>query len=137
MIKKFSEKSFCNRTISGLILFKPISKLAPSKHSKKRSLPLLIKVCDELTQKSDLSVSLLGCLFHFGQKVWQHIQNKVFSQKYQEDDEFRANIKKLIALALLPADDIIKGYELVIAQLHDDAENFLDSSEGTWLGELK
>ena len=82
-------------------------------------------------------MSLIGCLFHYGQKVWQHVQQYGLAQKYQEDDTFRANIKKLISLAFLPIDDIIKGYESVIADLDDDADAFLDYYEKTWIGEPK
>ena len=41
-----------------------------------------------------ISVSLIGCLFHFGQSVWRHVQNNGLSKKCQEDDDFRSNIKK-------------------------------------------
>jgi len=82
-------------------------------------------------------VSLLGCLFHFGQCVWRHVQNNGLSKKYQENDDFRSNIKKLIALAYLPLDDIIKGFDLVAAEFDDDADDFLDYFEKTWIGEPK
>ena len=82
-------------------------------------------------------MSLIGCLFHFGQSVWRHVQNNGLSKKYQEDDTFRANIKKLIALAYLPLDDIIKGFDLVAAEFDDDAEDFLDYFEKTWISEPK
>ena len=49
---------------------------------------------------------LLGCLFHFGQNVWRHVQNSGLSKKYQEDDNFRANVKKLIVLAFVPLNDV-------------------------------
>ena len=76
-------------------------------------------------------------MFHFGQSVWRHVQSKGLSKKYQEDDDFRSNIKKLIALAYLPLDDIIKGFDLVAAEFDDDADDFLDYFEKTWIGEPK
>ena len=82
-------------------------------------------------------MSLLGCLFHFGQCVWRHVQNNGLSKKYQEDDDFRSDIKKLIALAYLPIDDIIKGFDLVAAEFDDDAGDFLDYFKKTWIGEPK
>ena len=82
-------------------------------------------------------MSLLGCLFHFGQCVWRHVQDNGLAKKYQEDDDFRSNIKKLIALAYLPLDDIIKGFDLVAAEFDDDADDFLDYFENTWIGEPK
>lgn len=77
-------------------------------------------------------MSLLGCLFHFGQSVWRHVQDNGLSKKYQEDDTFRINVKKLIALAFLPVNDIINGFELIAAEFDDDdddIENFLNYFE--------
>ena len=82
-------------------------------------------------------MSLLGCLFHFGQCVWRHVQDNGLAKKYQEHDDFRSNIKKLIALAYLPLDDIIIGFDLVAAEFDDDADDFLDYFEKTWIGEPK
>ena len=82
-------------------------------------------------------MSRLGCLFHFGQCVWRHVQNNRLSKKYQEDDDFRSNVKKVNALAYLPLDDIIKGFDLVAAEFDDDADEFLGYFEKTWIGEPK
>ena len=81
------------------------------------------------------SLSLLGCLFHFGQSVWRHVQNKGLSNKYQEDETFRLNVKKLIALAFLPLSDVVAGFDLVAAVFDDDADDFIDYFEKTWIGE--
>ncbi|CAF1662454.1 unnamed protein product, partial [Adineta ricciae] len=32
-----------------------------------------------------------GCLFHFGQAVWRHIQDNGLTRKYEDDDTFRLN----------------------------------------------
>ena len=92
---------------------------------------------NEFSLLISVSLSLIGCLFHFGQSVWRHVQSKRLSKKYQEDDDFRSNIKKLIALAYLPLDDIIKGFDLVATEFDDDADDFLDYFEKTWIGEPK
>ena len=44
----------------------------------------------------------LGCLFHFGQAVWRNVQSNGLSKKYSDDETFRLNVKKLIALAFAP-----------------------------------
>ena len=81
------------------------------------------------------SLSLLGCLFHFGQSVWRHFRNKGLSNKYQEDETFRLNMKKLIALAFLPLSDVVTGFDLVAAVFDDDADDFIDYFEKTWTDE--
>ncbi|CAF3834472.1 unnamed protein product [Rotaria sordida] len=85
------------------------------------------------------NVSHKGCLFHFGQNVWRHVQDNSLSKKYQEDDTFRTNVKKLIALAFLPLNDIINGFDLIAAEFDDDddTENLLNYFEKTWVGEKK
>ena len=74
-------------------------------------------------------MSLLGCLFHFGQCVRRHVSNNGLSKKYQEDDDFQSNTKKLIALAYPPLEDIIKGFNLVTVEFDEDANDFLDYFE--------
>ncbi|CAF1126879.1 unnamed protein product, partial [Rotaria magnacalcarata] len=79
-----------------------------------------------------------GCLFHFGQAVWRQVQNKGMATKYREDESFRLNVKKLIALAFVPVGDVIKAFDIV-AELFDDddADDLLDYFEKTWIGERK
>jgi len=69
--------------------------------------------------------------------VWRQVQNKGLSTKYKDDECFRLNVKKLIALAFVPLGDIITGYELIVEQFDDDADDLLDYFEKTWIGERK
>ncbi|CAF5020469.1 unnamed protein product, partial [Rotaria socialis] len=79
-----------------------------------------------------------GCLFHFGQCVWRQVQSKGLSTKYQEDENFRLNVKMLIGLAFLPLSDVITGFDLVAGEFNDDdADDLLDYFERTWIGEPK
>ena len=82
-----------------------------------------------------LITCFLGCLFHFGQRVWRQVQSKGLSTKYQQDENFRLNVKKLIALAFLPVSDVVTGFDLVAAEFDDNADDFLDYFEKTWIGE--
>ncbi|CAF2981208.1 unnamed protein product [Rotaria socialis] len=81
------------------------------------------------------NVTHKGCLFHFGQSVWRHVQNKGLSTKYKEDENFRLNVKMLIGLAYLPLSDVITGFDLVAGEFDDDADDLLDYFEKTWIGE--
>ncbi|CAF2044232.1 unnamed protein product [Rotaria magnacalcarata] len=78
-----------------------------------------------------------GCLFHFGQAVWRQVQNKGMATKYREDESFRLNVKKLIALAFVPVGDVIKAFDIVAELFDDDADDLLDYFEKTWIGERK
>lgn len=84
-----------------------------------------------------LIIVLLGCLFHFGQCVWRQVQSKGLATKYQEDEIFRLNVKRLIALAFLPLANVATGFDLVTGEFDDDADDLLDYFEKTWIGEPK
>lgn len=78
-----------------------------------------------------------GCLFHFGQAVWRQVQSNGLATKYTEDECFRLNIKKLIALAFVPVGDVTAAFDLVAEQFDDDADDLLNYFEKTWIGERK
>ena len=43
-----------------------------------------------------------GYLFHYSQAIWRKVQSLGLQKLYQEDDEFRAFINSVIALAFVP-----------------------------------
>ncbi|CAF3646667.1 unnamed protein product [Rotaria socialis] len=75
-----------------------------------------------------------GCLFHFSQAVWRQVQSKGLTTKYNEDEYFRLNVKKLIALAFVPLDKVTTGFDLICDQFDDDADDLLEYFEKTWIG---
>lgn len=80
----------------------------------------------------------LGCLFHFGQCLWRHIQTLGLPKKYQEDKSFNLNVRKFLALAFVPLLDVTKSFDLITADFDDDdADEFIDYFEKTWIGEPK
>ena len=95
----------------------------------------------DLTHVFFLNFSILiiisGCLFHFGQCVWRHIQDSGLTKKYHEDNDFHLNVRKLIALAFVPLIDVIKAFELLENEFDDDADEFIYYFEKTWIGERK
>ncbi len=78
-----------------------------------------------------------GCLFHFGQCIWRHIQDCGLTKKYHDDNDFHLNVKKLIALAFVPLVDAIKAYELLENEFEDDTDEFMYYFEKTWIWERK
>ena len=57
--------------------------------------------------------------------------------KYSEDEYFHLNVKKLIALAVIPVDDIITTFGSIVNQFGNDADELLDYFEKTWIAEGK
>lgn len=71
--------------------------------------------------------------------MWRQVQAKGLTTKYREDEYFRLNIKKLIALAFVPVGDVATAFDLV-AELFDDdddADSLLDYFEKNWIGERR
>ena len=77
---------------------------------------------------------MIECFFHFCQAIWRQVQNKGWATKYREDQYFRLNIKKLIALAFIPPSDVATAFDLVAGEFDDDADDFLDYFEKIWIG---
>ena len=97
---------------------------------------MYIKVI-HLIKNNILKTFCIGCLFHFSQAIWRKVQANGLATKYKEDECFRLNVKKLIALAFLPLDKVVDGFDLIADQFEDDADELLNYFEKTWIGERK
>src|SRR5580693_4628404 len=53
------------------------------------------------------TVSLTGCMFHFGQCVWRKLQGEGLAVRYNSEPDFALKVKQLLALALVPVTDVI------------------------------
>ena len=65
---------------------------------------------------------------------WQ-VQRKALVTKYSENEYFHLNVKKLIALVVIPVDDIITAFGSIVNQFGNDADELLDYFEKTWIAE--
>jgi len=96
-------------------------------------------------RKSFPNIQNRGCFFHFLQSLWRHIQeNNDIRSKYvnPEDPEFAINLRKLAALAFVPAADVPDAFEeLISTQFFDQNEKilkpFVDYFEDTYIGRLR
>ncbi|CAF1091814.1 unnamed protein product [Rotaria sordida] len=79
----------------------------------------------------------IGCLFHFGQCLWRELQLLGLQKKYIDDDKFRINVKKLMSLAFVPVNDVIKGYSLIINDFDAEDYDLLNYFERVWVGQKK
>ena len=79
-----------------------------------------------LKKNNHNSKFIIGCLFHFSQALWRQVQSNGLSTKYKEDEYFRLNVKKLIALAFVPVEDVVTVFDLVAQQLDDNTDDLID-----------
>lgn len=54
-----------------------------------------------------------GCHFHLCQSILRKIQEKHLISRYNQDEEFSVNLRKLGALAFLPPEEIKDAFEVV------------------------
>ena len=65
------------------------------------------------------------------------VQTNGLLTKYRKDEYFRLNVKKVIALAFVPLDDVVTAFDLVTEQFDDYTNDLIDDFEKTWIGEKK
>ena len=64
------------------------------------------------------NVSLSACLFHLSQSIYRKVVEIGFKERYHRDTEFSVKVKCFPALALLPTDDVVDGFD----ELADDED---------------
>ena len=63
------------------------------------------------------NATVSGCFFHLCQSLWRNIQSNGLVPLYTEDQEARKILKQLPALAFLPIDDVIHGFDTIDEEL--------------------
>ena len=79
-------------------------------------------------------VAVGGCFFHLGQAVYRRVQSLGLAEKYGSDDEFKLRVKKLSALAFLPLEYVVEGFELVEGEFLDEEQELVAYFEATYVG---
>ena len=80
-----------------------------------------------------------GCFFHFAQTIWRKIQDLGLAGLHKENDEMRKVVKSLVALALIPSEDVHLAFCKIFETLPPDTPlmPFLEYYENTWLEHLE
>lgn len=85
-----------------------------------------------------------GCIFHFAQNIWAHVQQQGLQTKYTEDEDFALNIRMLIALAYVPKEQVIAAFEELMNmdfyednpdnEYNQEIQNLFTYFESTYIG---
>ena len=78
---------------------------------------------------------IYGCYFHLSQSFWRRIQSDGLKKWY--DPNLRLTYRKVQALAFLPIDDVIAGFDLVKAEALGSVKSFLTYVENNYIGKVK
>ena len=76
------------------------------------------------------------CFFHFAPGIWRKIRDLGLAGLYKEKDEIRKVVKCLVALALIPSEDVHLAFGKILETFPSDTPlmPFLEYYENTWLG---
>ena len=82
-----------------------------------------------------------GCFFHLCSNIWKHVQNLGLAQRYNHEEEFTLHLRMISALAFLPPEDVIDGFEELsdtIRELYNDTvDGLLQYFEDTYIGRFR
>ena len=62
-------------------------------------------------------IEVKGCFYYLYSNVWKRIQHLRLQQRYNEDQKFWLHLRMLCALAFLPPDDVVQGFEDFTSEL--------------------
>jgi hypothetical protein len=88
------------------------------------------------------NVTQQGCFFHFAQCNFRHIREVPdLLQKYNTDSDFALHIRYLVALALVPAPDVISAYDQILdlpffINNEDVLSTYINYFQSTWMFSL-
>ncbi|XP_064107992.1 uncharacterized protein LOC135216547 [Macrobrachium nipponense] len=80
--------------------------------------------------------NLACCLFHLGQNVYKHIVQEGMKSRYHQDDSFSLKMRCFVALAFLPVDDVVDGYEELVDD-DDMPQSVVSYFENNYIGPLR
>lgn len=69
--------------------------------------------------------------------MWRHVQSEGFQERYTSDEIFRINVNKLVALAFVPVNDVVKAYMSIFNDFDHECEELLAYFEKTWVGQKR
>ena len=86
------------------------------------------------------NIEVQGCFYHLSANIWKHAQHLGLSQRYNQKEEFALHIRMLLALAFLPAGDVIEGFEELVDTIRicdDVTDDLLQYFEDTYIGRCR
>lgn len=87
------------------------------------------------------NVEIKGCFYHLSKNVWKKIQEYGHQQRYMEDPNFALHTRMICALAFLPPQDVIEGFEqlcdFILENHGDQLENLLEYFEDNYIGRYR
>ncbi|CAF0856064.1 unnamed protein product [Rotaria sordida] len=95
--------------------------------------PALIKtVADEFPNAHHI-----GCYFHYTKSVYRQIQQLGLVTVYHDDEDARSSARKLMALPLIPLNQIERGFREISNNAPDSIRQLIDYFNRYWMTKVK
>jgi hypothetical protein len=75
-----------------------------------------------------------GCLFHLGQCLWRKVQEEQLAATYRNDENFRLQVKMMLALSFVPPADVIAAFEEFVETCENTMVSLIDYWEDNYIG---
>lgn len=77
-----------------------------------------------------------GCFFHLNQSVYRQVQKNGLKKQYEEDESVAIKLKMLCALAYLPEELVIQGFEMIVDEINipQEIQIIINYFEDTYIG---
>ena len=82
------------------------------------------------------SAQIQFCFFHMSKSVWRHVQSSGNTHNYNSELNFREIIRKLLATAFLPVEDVPTAFELLQGLASEESQPIFNYFEDTYTGRL-
>jgi len=87
------------------------------------------------------NIEIKGCFYHLSKNLWKKIQEYGLQQRYMEDQEFALHSRMICAVAFLPTEDVIRGFEELADHIRDTYDDQMDDIliylEGNYIGRFR
>ena len=82
------------------------------------------------------NVTRLGCWFHYCQSCYRNIKKLGLSGLYDDEPAVRLHLRKFLALALLPHDQIHRCFKHLCKDLDPRLERFVQYFKQQWMYDM-
>ena len=65
------------------------------------------------------NAQIMHCRFHLGQSVCRKVQSLGLTTKYRNDETFRANVLKLVALTFIEPENVLQEFEILAVLINE------------------
>ncbi len=79
----------------------------------------------------------VGCNFHFVNEIFRQMQKLQLTTLYYNDEAARSAVRKLMALALVPYEQIESAFEIIASEAPRSIKPLIKYFNGYWMTKVK